>query len=420
MRQIKITIIGAGSPYSPDFIDELLGACDKLSVGELALYDIDETRLGIMSDFCRRYAAHLGFSLCITHTTDRAQALIGAQYVITQFRVGGNQARVNDEKIPLRHGLIGQETTGIGGFMKALRTIPVALDIAKDMERYCPDAWMVGYTNPSGIVAEAVHRHTSIKVVGLCSGGLFPRDNVRNAIKNPTAQVRYDYFGLNHLNFAYNITIDGRPITQLELQAAIAECTTVDNALLNDLCLIASPYLQYFFHTSQKIAELANSPQSRGEYILDLQEALIASFADPTQCTKPELVKKRGGGGYSEVAVGVITALETNQDAWMIANVPSRGLIPFLAQDAFIETACIVNGSGLHPMALPQIPEMFCGLVHSVKLYESKTIEAAVTRSRRAAEQALLMHPLVGDIDVIRRVLPELLAANAAYVGQYE
>jgi 6-phospho-beta-glucosidase len=217
VEKIKFAIIGAGSSYTPELIEGLVQQRDTLPVGEIVFMDIDQERLDIVTGFCRRFLQHLGHPIKITATTDRREAIEGARFIDVQIRVGGNTTqRVLDEKIPLKYGLVGQETTGPGGMMKAFRTIPVMLDIARDVERYNPDAWMINYTNPTGLVAEAITRCTRANIAGLCSGGLFPQWRVSEALGVPEESVGYSYVGLNHLNFAFNITVDGRAITAEE------------------------------------------------------------------------------------------------------------------------------------------------------------------------------------------------------------
>jgi len=207
VESIKLAIIGAGSSYTPELIEGLVKEKNSLPVKEIALTDIDEKRLDTMADFCRRYLKHLGHDINLTATTNRREAIAGAKFIDVQIRVGGIPQRILDEKIPLKYGLIGQETTGPGGMMKGLRTIPPMLDIAHDVEELSPDAWIVNYTNPTGLVAEAVNNYTQAHIAGLCSGGLFPRWWTSEALNVPGDSVSYAYVGLNHLNFAYMIEL---------------------------------------------------------------------------------------------------------------------------------------------------------------------------------------------------------------------
>jgi len=419
MDGLTIAVIGAGSPYTPELIEGLAARQECLPVREVRLMDIDEQRLSVMAGFCRRFAHRLGLASVLTATTDRREALEGADFVVTQIRVGGNAARVRDEQIPLRYGLIGQETTGAGGMMKAFRTIPVMLEIARDVERYSPGAWIINYTNPTGMVAEAVTRYTGARIAGLCSGGIFPAHWTARALGVDPSRVRYDYFGLNHMNFAYNLTVDGRPLTDEEFDRVAERVRTVDADLIRQLRLLPSPYLQYYFHTGARVAAMRAARRTRGQEVLALEKEIFAQLADPACDTKPEALKQRGGGGYSEVALGVIHALATGTDTWAVVNVPNRGTVGFLPADAVIETTCLVGAGGIRPLALGEVPAAVRGLVAAVKNYEQLAVEAAVTGDRRTALLALLAHPLVRDYDLARPLLDDLLEANRPFLPQF-
>jgi 6-phospho-beta-glucosidase len=421
MEKMKFAIIGAGSSYTPELIEGLVKEKANLPVDEIAFNDIDEQRLEIMTGFCRRYLKHLGHDIRITPTTDRREAIEGARFIDVQIRVGGNAQRVLDEKIPLKYGIVGQETTGPGGMLKAFRTIPIMLEIARDVERYSPDAWIINYTNPTGLVTEAVTKYTRADIAGLCSGGLFPQWRVSEALGVAKDRIGYSYVGLNHLNFAFNITVDGRPVTDEEFDriAEVAAWGAIDPALIKHLRLIPSPYLQYYFHTSKKVKELKGKKYTRGEEVQRLEKEVFAAYADEARGTKPEALAKRGGGGYSEVAINVMKAIHTNQEKLIIVNVPNRGAIKGLPDDAVVEIPCIVNASGIHALHVPELPRTVWGIIAAVKNYEQLAVEAAVTGSRETALMALLAHPLVKDYDIAMPLLDELLEANRAYLPQF-
>jgi len=419
MNGFKFTIIGAGSTYTPELLEGFAARRESLPVTEIMLYDIDEKRLGIMEGFCRRNAKHLGLDVEIHATTDLAKAVSGAAFINTQLRVGGNQARVNDEKIPMKHGLIGQETTGAGGFMKALRTIPVMLDICRAIKAHAPEAWVVNYTNPTGLIAEAVTRYTDVRFVGFCSGGIFPKMWAKRALGLDYDAVRYDYVGLNHMNFMYNLRINGRAATEEEFLAIAAQSGEVDPELVKLLGCIPSPYLQYYYTTGRKLARLKAQPQTRGEQVMALEKEIYAAYADVNAFTKPEALAKRGGGGYSDVAMGFVDAVYNDKDTWMVCNVPNNGAISFLPDSAVVETGCLVNAAGVAPLKVSGIPAGVSGLIHAVKAYEQLAVEAAVEGDLRKARLALLAHPIVREFDVIERILPELLEANKAYLPQF-
>ena len=417
---MKIAIIGAGSSYTPEIIEGLAERQASLPVERIHFMDINPKRLGVMTDFCRRYAARLGFPVEITATTDRLVAIRDASFVLTQIRVGGNAARVLDEKIPLRHGVIGQETTGPGGLFKALRTIPAMLEIARDVEAHNPDAWIVNYTNPTGLVAEAVTRCTDARIAGLCSGGLFPRWWTSQALGVPPDTVRYDYFGLNHLNFAYNIRVHGRPLRDEDFERVIeAAGGAVDAELIRLLRMLPSPYLQYYFHRKKMVAKALGKALTRGEEVQRIEAEVFAAYADEGQDTKPEALVRRGGGGYSEVALGLMEAIANDVERTMVINTPHKGALKGFPPEAVFELTCLVSGSGIQPLSVEELPRAVWGLVAAVKNYEQLAVDAAVSGSRETALLALLAHPLVGDYDLARIILDEMLDAHRAYLPQF-
>ena len=419
MNNIKLAIIGAGSSYTPELLEKLFELRDTLPVSDICLMDIDTHRLEIMHGFSQRFMQNFGYDIHFSTTTDRVEAIKMADFVITQIRVGLNAARIQDEKIPLKYGLLGQETTGAGGFAKALRTIPAMLEIARDVETYNPDAWIINYTNPTGLVAEAVTKYTKAKIAALCGGGMHPANMLNKAFGIEHSRVKYDFFGLNHFNFSYNIMIDGRPVTDQEFERAAELVGSVNKEVIMKQRLIPSYYCQYFYHKGRMVQEEMESPQTRGENVQEIEKELFELYADPSVCTKPELLAKRGGGGYAETALGVINAIANNKDMWAVVNVPNKGAIPFLADDAVIETACIVNKSGIKPLTLDGIPSSVWGIVCAVKNYEQLAVEAAVEGNRDKALLALLAHPLIMDYDLACPMLDELLEANKRWLPQF-
>lgn len=423
---MKFAIVGAGSSYTPELIEEMIRRRETLPVEELVLYDIDEKRLDIMTGFCRRFADKRGMQgLKIRKTLDLDDALYGAAFVDTQIRVGGNKQRVKDEKIPLKYGLVGQETTGAGGMMKAFRTIPVMLNVARHMEKDSPDGWLINYTNPTGLVTEAVTRCTKANIAGFCSGGIFPKMWAKSAFGMDYndanyKRVQYDYIGLNHMNFISNITIDGKPITEEQFMALAAQ-QSVDPELCKLLGVLVSPYLQYYYHTHKVVEKLKAAPKTRGEYVQELEKEVYSAYADPDNSDKPAALEKRGGGGYSEVAMTFVNAVYNNDDTEMVVNVPNNGAIPFLPDSAVVEINCMVNQRGMQPIhkSLDKIPPMCWGLISEVKNYEQLAVEAAIEGSITKMKWALLAHPLVREYDLVEALVPELLEANKEFLPQF-
>lgn len=419
MEKMKFTVVGAGSSYTPELLEELALRREELPLGEMVLYDIDEKRLEIMGSFCKRFANKHGLSGTIRTTTDLEDALYGADFADTQIRVGGNQARVIDEKIPMSHNLVGQETTGAGGMMKAFRTIPVMLKVARTMERVSPEGWLINYTNPTGLITEAITRYTGAKIAGFCSGGIFPKMWARRALGIDYSRVQYDYAGLNHLNFMSNLTIDGRPVTQEEFEAIAKENDSVDIRLIKLLGVLPSPYLQWYYQTAEKLEKAILAPRTRGEEVLLLEKEVYAAYADVNNCEKPEALARRGGGGYSEVAIGFANAIHNNIDTGMVVNVPNRGALSFLPDNAVVEVGCLVNRHGVAPLHVAEVPSMAWGLIAAVKNYEQLAVEAAVEGDVRKMKLALLAHPLVHEFALVEKLVPELLEANKKYLPQF-
>jgi 6-phospho-beta-glucosidase len=414
-KSISIAIIGAGSSYTPELLEMMGKLKDTLPVKELRLMDIDAERLRIMYGFTERFLKNIDYNVKLVKTKDRIKAIKGVDFVITQIRVGGNKARIKDEEIPARYGLIGQETTGAGGFANALRTIPVMLGIARDVEKYNPEAWIINYTNPTGIVAEAVDKYTKVKFISLCGGGRHPGNMLYKVFGIDHSRVRYDFFGLNHLNFSYNITIDGRPLTDEEFEKA-AECVGFDKELIMAQKMIPSLYMPYYYNKKHKVDDLAAAKKTRGQTVMEIEKELFAAYDDPAVVSKPELLAKRGGGDYAEMAFNVIGAISNNTDLFAVCNVQNNGAIPFLPDDAVIETACMVNAAGARPLTFGSFPDSVWGLVAAVKNYESLTVEAAVHGDKVKALLALVAHPLVMDYDIAKPMLEDILEANKEFL----
>ncbi len=415
----KFTIIGAGSTYTPELIEGLNRYKDSISFDEIMLYDINQDRLEIMYNFVQRYAHKLGYKTNFTKTASLIEAVQHASFVNTQIRVGGNESRYKDEIIPLHHGLIGQETTGAGGFMKALRTIPVMLEIAKAVEKYAPNCWIINYTNPTGLVTEAITTHTNAKIAGFCSGGIFPKMWSKKALHKEYPSVQYNYIGLNHMNFTYDLKFDGTPATPEELFAVAKQNDAIDLNLVKLLNCIPSPYLQYYYHTDKKYQQLKQASQTRAQEVMSLEQEIYKELQDPNSYDKPKSLSKRGGGGYSEVAIGFVNAIYNNIDTEMIVNTPNNGAIPYLPDNAVVEVNCMVNRNGIVPLVKKDPPKSVWGLIAAVKNYEQLAVEAAVKGDYNTAKLALLAHPLVHDYEKVEVLISELFQANKDYLSQF-
>ncbi len=429
---MKLTIVGAGSSYTPEIIDGLLEerCFDPL---EIVLYDLPEAseRVDIICGLIRRMAEHKGVSVTVSQESRLQQALEGSSFVVSQFRVGLLEARIQDERIPLRYGLIGQETTGAGGFFKAMRTIPATLELTKEIERTCPEAWFINFTNPSGIITEAVHRYSKVKCVGLCNVPYNMNIDAAHLLQAEPDRVYCQMAGLNHLSFITEILLDGRPVLQEMIAGKMFKTQIVKNipkvqgveTLIGQLGLVPSPYLQYYYFEKEMLAkELAEAapdgPGTRGEQILKTQQLLFDIYKDPATCEKPKELEMRGGAYYSTVAVILMKALSGYGPVVMPVNYPNNGAIQGLSAASVVETNCLIDKNGVQPLSFGELPLSVGGLIQQVKNYENLTVEAAGEHSYRKAVLALLSHPLIHGYDNAVRLIEEMMTHFSAYVGE--
>jgi len=416
VSSVKITIIGGGSTYTPELVEGIIKYYPVLPVSELCLMDINERRLEVVGGLSQRMLARQGWGVNVTLETDRQHALAGASFVNCLIRVGGMDARIQDERIPLSFGLVGQETTGPGGMMKALRTIPVMLDLAREMQSVCPLAWLINYTNPSGIMAEALGNYSRVRYVSLCSGPQHWISEILRLMHADPACSSVDWVGLNHLGFAIRVFVDGIDQTAKAVQA-VADEWSVDGEWIKTLGAIPATYLRYFYHPDRVVAE-AQQPgyRTRGEHVKVMETQLLAEYANPNLSEKPQLLTQRGGGGYSDVAFAAMLAIHHNRSDRQIVQVLNQGAVDGIPSDASMELSCLVDATGPHPVRIGEIPLGVRGLIQSVKAYESLTVEAAVKGSRQLAMQALMSHPLVPAWDTAKPVMDQLLQANRPWL----
>ena len=463
---LKIAVVGGGSSYTPELVDGLILRRERLPLSELALVDLPQARdkVEAVAGLSRRMLERAGLGgVRVTVHFDRRPALDGADFVLSQFRVGGLRARVLDERIPLRHGVVGQETTGPGGFAKALRTVPVALDLARDVEELCPDAWVMNFTNPAGVVTEAVTRHRpAVRIIGLCNVPVSIQRAISHHLGVEPWRVELDMVGLNHLGWVTAVRLDGRDILPAILDLPVVEAEFVRNipaakgmgGLLRDLGMLPSPYLQYYYYRAELLEEELREAESgrgtRGEKVMEVERTLLERYRAPDLAEKPPELSQRGGAFYSEAALDVMVALVGRAGAAVsdagsavseagsaaseagappsvvpdrhIVNVPNRRVpeggpvLPDLGEEAVIETPCLVTPEGPRPLGGGPLPLAVRGLVQQVKAYEQLTIEAAVTGDRRLAFLALLNHPLVPGATRARALLEEILEAHREHL----
>jgi 6-phospho-beta-glucosidase len=423
---MKVATIGGGSTYTPELVQGFMDRHERLGLRELWLVDIDAGRLEVVGGLAQRMVTAAGSPFRLHLTTDREAALADADFVTTQLRVGGMAARREDEYLGRRWNLVGQETTGIGGMAKALRTVPVVLSIAEDMRQLCPDAWLINFANPSGLVTDALQRYASgIHSVGLCNGPIGYQMRIAKELQldDPFA-VHLDYLGLNHLSWIRGARIGDRDIWADMFAEALEEAHKDDDPsipaeVMESLGTICNYYLHYYYRTQSVLDEQAKGKPSRAEQVMDIEKDLLAQYADPTLETTPPGLMQRGGAYYSTVAVQLIEALAADLGQVHIVNTRQGDAVPGIPPDWVMELPCKVDRGGIHPLPAEPLPMFADGLLRAVKAYELLTAQAAVTGDRNAALQALVVHPLGPGVDQVQAVLDDMLTTHRAYLDQF-
>lgn len=424
-KEYILTVIGAGSTYTPELIDGIIRCQETLSFREIRLMDIDERKLSIVGGLCCRMMKAAGLKCEMIMTQDLDTSLKNADFVITQIRVGRLPARILDETIPLKYDLIGQETTGIGGFFKALRTIPEMLKIAKRMEELCPDAFLINFTNPSGIITQAISDNSSIRVIGLCN---IPINMVADISANMGLEnVNVQYIGLNHLSWITKLESDGKDYLSEAIEKGInaVPMKNINASGFSRECLkmtggIPCCYLEYFYNRTQKLAEQKAAKKCRGEVCMEIEEELLRIYADNDLHVKPKQLGERGGSKYSLAAVSLIDAIANDKKEMHIVGVKNGQTLPFLQADDVIEVACIVGADGVKPILVKDFQnEHIIEMMRTIKAYERHTVKAAVSGSEEEAMHALVIHPLVGDFNVANACFQEMKLAHAKYLPTF-
>jgi 6-phospho-beta-glucosidase len=418
---VKVAVVGGGSTYTPELVEGFVTRGDRLPVDELVLLDIDPDRLSVVGGLAERMLRRVGWGGSLVLTGDRDRALEGADFVIVQLRVGGQAARLRDETIPLRFGCIGQETTGPGGFAKALRTVPVVLELAEQTaERGAPGAWFVDFTNPTGLVTQAL-LDRGHRALGLCNVAIgFQRRFARLFDVEP-GRVRLEHVGLNHLTWERRVVVDGVDRLPEILERGldeVSEETDLPPELIASLGAIPSYYLHYYYLTD-RVLQQQRAGRTRAEEVMEIEAGLLDLYRDPALDTKPALLEERGGAFYSDAAAALVASLHAGTGDEQVVNARNDGAIPGLPDDAVVEVMARVDRDGAAPIAVDPLPPEMLGLVEHVKAYERLTIDAAVSGDRGTALKALMANPLVGDYDVARPLLDALLEANAPQLPRF-
>ncbi len=414
---MKLTVVGGGSTYTPELIDGFARLRDSLPVSELVLVDPAEDRLALVGGLARRIFAKQGHPGKIVTTTNLDEGIDGADAVLLQLRVGGQAARNQDETWPLECGCVGQETTGAGGLAKALRTVPVVLDIAERVRQSNPDAWIIDFTNPVGIVTRALLSEGH-KAVGLCNVAIgFQRRFARMLGVTPE-EVALDHVGLNHLTWERAVRVDGENVLPKLLAShagELADDLHLPAELLLQLGVVPSYYLRYFYAHDEVVRELLSKP-SRAAEVAAIEKELLDLYADPALDEKPALLEQRGGAYYSEAAVALASSLLNDTGDVQVVNTLNNGALPFLPDDAVIEVPATVGAAGTTPLPIAPLEPLYAGLVANVTAYENLALEAAIKGGADRVFTALLAHPLVGQIEYANALTDKLLAHNREYL----
>ena len=418
---LKVAVIGGGSTYTPELVDGFARRQEVLPVEELVLHDIDRKRLDVVGGLAGRILERAGFGGRLGLTTDRAEAIEGADFVLVQLRVGGLAARAVDETLPQRFGMIGQETTGAGGFAKALRTVPVVLEIAEQTAAIASDgAWLLDFTNPAGLVTQALADHGH-RAIGLCNIPIGFQRELAGRLGVEPARVQLEHVGLNHLSWERRVLVDGRDRLPELIEAhadELGEEAGAPGELVRLLGAIPSYYLRYFYFTDEALSAQREGG-TRAEEVMRIERELLGMYADPALDVKPKLLEQRGGAFYSEAAAMLMESLHDDRGDVQVVNVRNDGAIPNLAGDAVVEVACRIDREGAHPLPVePLAPEML-GLVEQIKAYERLTVTAAVNGDRDAALKALMANPLTSGYRRSVELLDALLEANGRYLPRF-
>ncbi len=429
---MKVSVIGGGSTYTPELVNGFLARTAQLPVAELWLMDIDPQRLEIVGSFAQRMVEARGAPFKVVLTDNQRAAVKDASYVCTQLRVGMMAARRNDEYLGLRHGLIGQETTGVGGMAKALRTIPVLLGIAGDMREVAqPGALLVNFTNPSGLVTQALSQYApDVQSVGVCNAPFHMKMDTLRRLEKLTGQsidpsrADLNTLGLNHLTWHRGFTLDGEDVWPRVLEDYLNELRAdeepeYDPRLVESLRMIPNYYLEYFYTTERKLAEQTQWPPSRAEQVIKIEDDLLRQYAEPDRIVPPADLMKRGGAYYSTVATQLLDAHYNDLGETHVTNVQHNGAVAGWPGDWVLELPCKVDRSGIHPLPADPLPPVCFGLLAQIKMFELLTVEAAVHGDRNAAYQALIAHPLGPRPDQAQAVLDDLLDTNRKYLPQF-
>jgi 6-phospho-beta-glucosidase len=422
---VKISVIGGGSVYTPELVQSLLSLASELSLRELWLMDIDDDRLAKVGGLAQRLVLASGSPFSVVLSGSREEALKDSDFVLCQIRVGGITYRIKDELLCRRWGLAGQETIGAAAFANALRSVPVAISIAEDMRRLCPDAWLINFANPSGLLTEALQRHIpEIRSLGLCNNPINQRRKIASYLSVEPMDVRLKLLGLNHLTWLTGVKVKGEDAWPEVFRMYLDELEQDQDPycpayLARALGAIPNSYLKYYYRNQRMVEGLANAPRTRGEIVSEIEGKLMALYADPNVTQVPPELAKRGGTFYSVAATQLIDALHNDLGLEYVVNVPNGGAAPGWPADWVCEMGCRVDASGAHPVEADPIPFSAQSLVYAMKAFEILTVEAAISGDRDKAVEALVANPIGPDADQAWPLLEDLLAENSDFLPRF-
>jgi 6-phospho-beta-glucosidase len=419
---VKIAVIGGGSTYTPELVSGLSRERDRIDVRDLVLHDIDEQRREIVGGLAARMLERQGYAGRLEITDDLDRALDGADFVLIQIRVGGQEARLSDETVPLACGCIGQETTGAGGLGKALRTVPVVLEIADRVrDRAADGAWIVDFTNPVGIVTRALLDHGH-RAVGLCNVAITTQRFLASLLGVEPARVQIDQVGLNHLSWVRFVRVDGDDVLPGLLADhgdELAQGAGLRRGLLDELGVLPSYYLHYFYEHDAVLAEQLDAVP-RAATVAEIERGLLELYRDPNLTEKPALLEQRGGAYYSEAAIGLVGSLATGDGAVHVVDLRNNGTISGMASDDVVEIPARVGREGATALPQPPVAPELLGLMQHVSAYERLAVQAAVSGDRALVHKALLTHPLVAQDAVSAELVDRLLEADVRHLPQFD
>lgn len=432
---LKIATIGGGSSYTPELMEGFIKHYHELPIRELWLVDIEagKEKLEIVGALARRMVKKAGLPIEVHLTLDREEALKDADFVTTQFRVGLLEARAKDERIPMKYGVLGQETNGPGGLFKGLRTIPVILEICKDIERLCPDAWLINFTNPAGMVTEAVLRYSNItKIVGLCNVPIGMEMGIAKLLDVDHSRIHIDFAGLNHMVYGLDVYVDGKSVKKevIDLLSNPENSSFVKNIeglgwepeFIKSLDALTCPYHNYYYKSKEmleKNVKKAEKEGTRAEVVQKLEQELFELYKDPELDIKPPQLQERGGAYYSDAAVRLITSIYNDKRDIQPVNTRNNGAIASIPNDSAVEVSCVITKDGPKPITMGDLPVAVRGLVQQIKSFERISAEAAVTGDYDKVVLALTINPLTPSDTIAKKIIDEMMEAHKEHLPQF-